>query len=61
MNEISPPSFEKYSEELAELVYKGTDDPDFEASIATLGARYGLTFHIELMPASLEKHGLTFE
>jgi mannose-6-phosphate isomerase-like protein (cupin superfamily) len=58
---ISPPGFERYFDELAELVYKGADDPDFEASIASLGAKYGLTFHMELVPELLERHGLTFE
>lgn len=58
---ISPPGFESYFDELAELVYKGTDDPDFEAGIASLGAKYGLTFHMELVPELLERHGLAFE
>lgn len=58
---ISPPGFERYFEELADLVYKGTDDPDFEASIGKLGAKYGLTFHMELVPELLERHGLKFE
>jgi mannose-6-phosphate isomerase-like protein (cupin superfamily) len=59
---ISPPGFEKYFEELAELVYAADpEDPDFAESIGTLGARYGLTFHMELVPELLERHGLTFE
>lgn len=58
---ISPPGFERYFEELAELVYQGTDSPDFGTSIEKLGARYGLAFHMELVPELLERHGLTFE
>lgn len=59
---ISPPGFEKYFDELAELVYAGgAAGPDFEASIASLGARYGLTFHMEQVPELLERHGLSFE
>ena len=58
---ISPAGFEKYSEELTELVHEVDGDPDCECSIANLGARYGLTFHIELVPNLLKRHGLTFE
>jgi mannose-6-phosphate isomerase-like protein (cupin superfamily) len=59
---ISPPGFERYFDELAELVYEGaTEDPDFEASIASLGEKYGLTFHMEKVPELLQRHGLTFE
>lgn len=59
---ISPPGFERYFDELAGLVYEGAgEDPDFESSIASLGAKYGLTFHMEQVPELLEKHGLKFE
>jgi hypothetical protein len=37
------------------------EDPDFAESIGTLGAKYGLTFHMEQVPDLLERHGLTFE
>jgi len=53
--------FEKYFEELAELVHDVDGDPDCESSIANLGARYGLTFYIELVPDLLKRHGLTLE
>jgi hypothetical protein len=46
--------FEKYFEELGELVHDVDGDPDCESSIANLGARYGLTFHIELVPDLLK-------
>ena len=58
---ISPAGFEKYFEELAQLVHDVDGDPDFESSMANLGARYGLTFHIELVPDLLRRHGLTLE
>jgi mannose-6-phosphate isomerase-like protein (cupin superfamily) len=59
---ISPPGFERYFGELAELVYEADpEDPDFAESIGTLGAKYGLTFHMEQVPDLLERHGLTFE
>ena len=53
--------FEKYFEELTELVHDEDGDPDGESSIANLGARYGLTFYIELVPDLLKRHGLTLE
>jgi hypothetical protein len=52
---ISPAGFEKYVEELTELVHDVDGDSDCESSIANLGARYGLTFHIELVPDLLKR------
>lgn len=59
---ISPPGFERYFGELAEFVYEADpEDPAFAESIGTLGAKYGITFHMEQVPDLLEKHSLTFE
>ncbi|MBA2692686.1 MAG: cupin domain-containing protein [Rubrobacter sp.] len=57
---ISPPGFEKYFDEMADLVYSTDGEPDFEEAVE-LGEKYGLTFHMEVVPELLERHGLTFE
>lgn len=57
---IAPPGFERYFDEMAELVYADNEEPDFE-EVVKLGEKYGLTFHMEGVPELLERHNLTFE
>lgn len=56
---ISPSGFETYFHELAALLatFPAGAEPDFGAIMA-LGARYGLTFHMEQLPDLLLRHGL---
>ena len=56
---ISPAGFEQYFTELAAILASGPlgGEPDFGAIMA-LGARYGLTFHMEQLPDLVECHNL---
>ena len=54
---ISPAGFERYFEELAEVLSAG-GPPDL-GRISEVAGRYGLTFHMERVPELLERHGLT--
>jgi quercetin dioxygenase-like cupin family protein len=53
---ISPAGFEKYFEELAELVEAG--GPPDRARPAVLAERYGLTYHMEWIPELAAKYNL---
>jgi mannose-6-phosphate isomerase-like protein (cupin superfamily) len=54
---ISPGGFEHFFDELAELQKR----PDFNPEmIGPLGARYGVEFDPEPVPALCEEHGLVF-
>ena len=54
---ISPAGFEKYFEELVELLGDGRPQPD---KIAPLAARYGLELDPSTIPALCAEHGLSF-
>jgi len=53
---IAPAGFERYFMQLAALVDKNVS-PDEEA-IEKLTSEYGLTYHMEQVPALVTKHGL---
>ena len=54
---ISPGGFEHFFDEVAEL----QQQPDFSPEmIGPLGARYGLEYDFERVPALCEEHGLVF-
>lgn len=53
---ISPAGFERYFDELVEVLSSG-GPPDF-AKISEVAGRYGMTFHPERMPELMERHGL---
>jgi len=55
---ISPAGFEKFFAELGAM-NPSTTPPEPEA-LAALGARYGLEFQPESIPALVEEHGLVF-
>jgi mannose-6-phosphate isomerase-like protein (cupin superfamily) len=54
---ISPAGFERYFEELAEVLSAG-GPPDL-GRISEIASSYGLTFHMEGVLNLLERHGLT--
>jgi quercetin dioxygenase-like cupin family protein len=54
---ISPPGFERYFAEGADLLTDGPPDMD---AIAKLAARYGLTFHMEWVPDLVAKYNLNW-
>jgi hypothetical protein len=53
---IAPAGFERYFMQLADLVNKN-GSPDDE-SIGKLASEYGLTYHMEQVPALATKYGL---
>ncbi len=53
---IAPAGFEQYFIQLAALVNK--NGPPDEEAIEKLASEYGLTYHMEQMPALIAKHGL---
>ena len=55
---ISPAGFERYFEELIELL--GGTGPSDPAQIAALAARYGLELDPESVPHLVESYGVTF-
>lgn len=56
---ISPAGFERYFQELAELVYASpSDDEAVLSRLIELGQSYGLTFAMERVPYLLEKYRL---
>lgn len=52
---ITPSGFENFFRELAEMIESGPPDP---ASVAALGASYGLFFDPTWVPELMEKYGL---
>jgi mannose-6-phosphate isomerase-like protein (cupin superfamily) len=54
---IAPGGFEDFFEELVEVGAAGPPEP---AWLAALGARYGLEFDFESIPALCERFGVTF-
>ncbi len=56
---VSPAGFEHYFAELAAILAASPagGEPDFGAIMA-LGARYGLTFHMEMLPDLVARHNL---
>jgi hypothetical protein len=54
---IAPGGFEKFFEELVAGVGDGPPEP---ASLAALGASYGLEFDFESIPGLCERFGVTF-
>ncbi len=54
---ISPAGFELLFPEVAEL-FSGSTDPDAD-ELGNLAARYGLSFHFELVNDLIDRHGLT--
>jgi len=50
---VSPPGFEQYFIEVADLLASG-GPPDMEA-LAQIAARYGLTMHMEQLPDLMER------
>jgi uncharacterized cupin superfamily protein len=55
---ISPAGFESFFAELNTLITSVTPEQAV-AQVPVLGARYGLTYHLENLPQLLQKHGLT--
>ena len=53
---MAPPGFERYFEELAEVLSSG--GPPDVAKIEALAAGYGLTFHWERMAEIMERYGV---
>ena len=53
---IAPAGFERYFEKLAALVNKNMSRDD--EAIEKLASEYGLTYHMEQMPALIAKHNL---
>jgi mannose-6-phosphate isomerase-like protein (cupin superfamily) len=54
---ISPAGFERYFEELVDLLAAGPPDP---ATLAPLAARFALELDLDSVPRLCEEHGLTF-
>ena len=55
---ISPAGFEKYFDELGEVISAaGSGEPDF-AKIMEIAGKYGLTMYMERMPELMEKYDL---
>ena len=57
MEIIAPAGFERYFEELAEIIAAGS--PPDVARIAALADRYGLTVHMESVPELMARHNVT--
>ena len=58
---ISPGGFEHFFDELGTaMAAAAEDDPPDPQALAELGARYGLEFRPESVPALCAEHGLTF-
>ena len=55
---ISPAGFERYFDELIELL--GAAGPPDPAEIASLGERYGLEFDFDSVPQLVAAYGVTF-
>ena len=55
---ISPGGFERYFEEIAELLPPARPEPDFE-TLAQVQARYGLEMDVDSIGPLMERHGLT--
>jgi quercetin dioxygenase-like cupin family protein len=53
---ISPAGFERYFEELAELI--PSEGPPDMAALTSLAAQYGMEFQFERLPELLQRHGL---
>ncbi len=55
---ISPAGFEKYFDEIGEVVSSAAGgEPDF-GKLMEIASKYGLTMHMERMPEIMEKHGV---
>src|SRR4051794_21220335 len=54
---IAPGGFEDFFDELVDASLEGAPDPEW---LAALGARYGLEFDLESVPALCERFGVTF-
>ena len=54
---IAPGGFEDFFDELVEANLAGAPEPEW---LAELGARYGLEFDLESVPALCERFGVTF-
>ena len=54
---ISPGGFERYFDEVAELLASGGPDPE---AIGELAARYGLEMDVASVPGLCAEHGLVF-
>ena len=54
---ISPAGFERYFEEVVDLLRAGPPDP---SALATIAARYGLEVDRESIPRLTQKYGLHF-
>jgi hypothetical protein len=54
---IAPGGFEDFFDELVDANLAGAPDPEW---LAALGARYGLEFDLESVPALCERFGVTF-
>lgn len=54
---ISPPGFEQYFSEMAELLAAG-GPPDFE-EVARIAGRYGLTMHLEQLPDLMQRFNVS--
>lgn len=55
---ISPAGFERYFDEIAEVISAAAGgEPDF-ARISEIAGRYGLIFHMEQMPELMERHNV---
>jgi hypothetical protein len=55
---ISPPGFEQYFSEVAELL-SADGPPDFEG-LTRIASQYGLTMHMERVPELMERFGVSF-
>jgi mannose-6-phosphate isomerase-like protein (cupin superfamily) len=55
---ISPPGFERYFEELDQLLASMGGQPD-PSRISELAARYGMEMDFSSIPELMEKHGVT--
>ena len=58
MEIISPAGFEKYFEEIAEVVSVAAGEPPDRAKILKIATRYGLSFHWERMEEIMEKYNV---
>ena len=56
---ISPAGFEKYFDELAEILAATPpgESPDF-GKIMEIAGRHGMTFHMDRLPEIMERHGV---
>lgn len=55
---ISPAGFERYFDEIAEVIAAASGGPPDFGRISEIAGSYGLIFHMDRMPALMERHGV---